>query len=349
MRNISLELRPRRWLPLAALALASFGVGRAAWRRARAMRFKGKVVVVTGGSRGLGLLLAEEFGRRGAKVAFCGRDPSAVRIAERKLASLGVRAYGESVDLGSRGDAEAFLDRAAAHLGPIDVLVNNAGVIQVAPLEHQTVERIEDALRSNFWSAVHATLYVLPDLRARGAGRIVNVASIGGRVPVPHMAGYTASKFAMLGFSEALRTELAGTGVKVTTVVPGPMRTGSFMNAQFAGQAEREFRWFSLLSSLPIATLSARTAARRIVRACAAGAPELELGAGAHIIELFRGFAPGWLHLAMRLFGAILPGPSTDSGPPLRGRELARDGAIGALSALGRRAARENNELASQS
>ena len=314
-----------------------------AWlaRRARAMDLRGKVAVVTGGSRGLGLLMAEELVRQGARVAICGRDPGAVDRATRILSRHGADVLGEARDLGNAGDAVGFIDSVVARFGRIDVLVNNAGVIQVAPLDMVDAAKVDEAMRSNFWSAAHTTFAALPHLGPDA--RIVNVTSVGGRVALPHMLGYTASKFAMVGFSEGLSAELRARGTLVTTVVPGPMRTGSFYNAEFLGRHKEEFAWFSVLSSLPVLSIDAKIAAERIVRAAREGRREVHLGLVGRLLPFVHGIAPrlfGWISTAI---AGLLPPPG-HSAERWKGREIDSTLHGSFLLELGNRAARENNE-----
>lgn len=330
-----------------AAALGAAALARAAFRALRRLDLRGRVVVITGGSRGLGLLLAEEFGRHGARVAITGRDATALDRAEQRLRALGVEVYATACDLGDRAAAEAFIEGTARAFGRIDVLVNNAGVIQVAPMQDTGVEEIEEAMRSNYWSAVYTTLSALPHLEKHGrAARIVNIVSIGGRVAVPHLIGYNASKFAMMGFSESLQAELShgsANGPRVTTVIPGPMRTGSIYNAEFGGNQQREFGWFGLASSIPVATIDARRAARRVVAAAREGRPEVKLGLSAHVLSWAHGVAPQVTVRLMGLVNALLPAPRGVEGTT-RGRDLRTPAQRSVLLHLSNEAARRNNE-----
>src|SRR5262249_29078614 len=144
--------------------------------------------------------------------------------------------------------------------------VNNAGIIQVGPMETMTLADYQEAMRVHYWGPLYTALAVLPQMKQRRAGRIVNITSIGGKVAVPHLLPYVGSKFALVGLSEGLRAELMKDGILVTTVVPGLMRTGSPRNAFFKGQNEAEYAWFKIGDSIPVLTTSAERAARRIVR-----------------------------------------------------------------------------------
>src|SRR5204863_2185868 len=161
--------------------------------------------------------------------------------------------------------------------GAIDVLVDNAGIIQVGPLETMTQEDFRRAMNTHFWGPLNTTLAVLPEMRRRKTGRIVNISSIGGKISIPHLVPYSASKFALVGLSEGLRAELAKDGISVTTVCPGLMTTGSPRNAFFKGQNQAEYAWFSISDALPGVAMNAEAAARAIIRACKRGDAEIVL------------------------------------------------------------------------
>ena len=219
------------------MAGASAGVFlavRAALRWWHEYDLRGKTVLITGGSRGLGLVLAREIAREGAHVAICARDEDELERAYEDLTGRGARAVlTVACDVTRREQVEDMVRVVRDHFGQIDVLVNNAGMIQVGPVEVMTLDDYEESMRTHFWAPLYAMMAVLPDMRQRGDGRIVNISSIGGKVSVPHLVPYCASKFALSGLSEGLRSELAKDNVMVTTVCPGLMRTGSPDNAFF--------------------------------------------------------------------------------------------------------------------
>jgi short-subunit dehydrogenase len=299
-------------------------------RRRKGKRLAGKVVLITGSSRGLGLAMAEEFGRRGAKLVLTARDPWELERARQSLVERGaVRSVEEVLaipaDLRQVEEAKQVVQRATEHFGRIDVLVNNAGVITVGPVENQRIEDFHEVMEANFFTGVHCALSVLPQMLERRSGTIVNIASIGGKIAVPHMLPYTASKFAAVGFSEGLHAELRAKGVHVLTVCPGLMRTGSHVSAQFAGDAEREYRWFSLAANLPGVSTSAACAARRIVRAVAAGKTEIAITPQAIAAARLASVAPEAVALAMSMVNRLLPkattGKGTQRGADIRGME----------------------------
>ena len=180
------------------------------------------MALVTGGSRGLGLLIARELATEGCRVAICARDAEELRRAEEDLRAHG--AAGPLVlvcDVTDQAQVERLVAEVQARLGPIDVLVNDAGIISVGPAETMHVQDYADAMAVMYWGVVYPTLAVLPRMLARRRGRIVNITSIGGKVAVPHLLPYCTANFSAVGFSEGLRAELRGKGVTVTTIAPG--------------------------------------------------------------------------------------------------------------------------------
>jgi short-subunit dehydrogenase len=167
------------------------------------------------------------------------------------------------------------LDLIHNSFGPIDILVNNAGIMAVAPVLNQSVKRFEEAMNTNFYGALHCSLEVLDTMLARGDGTIINIASIGGLISVPHMLPYTASKFALVGFSRGLHAEVKSKGLNVLTVCPWLMRTGSHLHASIGGKVDLEYGWFGAGATLPLLSVPAQKAARQIVRAAAKGTSEL--------------------------------------------------------------------------
>jgi NAD(P)-dependent dehydrogenase (short-subunit alcohol dehydrogenase family) len=340
----------RRGPAIVAAAAAAVGLlaGLEVLSRLRAEDLSGRVVLITGGSRGLGLLLAREFGRQDCRIVICARDEGELERARADLAGRGVEVLASRCDVSKRAEVERLLGEARARFGGIDVLVNNAGVIQVGPLETMSIEDFEEALGVMFWGTVYPTLGVLPEMRARGFGRIVNITSIGGRAAVPHLVPYVAAKFAATGFSESLRAELAGTGVRVTTVVPGLMRTGSYLNAKFKGHAAREATWFSLGAALPGVSMGAERAARRIVLAARRGEPDVILTLPAQIAARAHGLMPGIATRIAEAVDRVLPPSDGANGRAAAGYEAIASEhprLFDLATTLGRSAARRFNQL----
>ncbi len=331
-------------LGVAAGVGAYFGL-RALVRGLRAIDLKDKVVLITGGSRGLGLVLAREFGKQGAKLAICARDACELDRALVDLGNEGIPAAGMVCDVTDRRQVFEMVEAFRGFFGRIDVLVNNAGVIQVGPMEVMTLADYEEAMLVHFWGPLFTTLAVLPEMRARGEGRVVNISSIGGKVSVPHLLPYSASKFALVGFSEGLRAELGRDGVLVTTVIPGLMRTGSPRNAFFKGKHHAEYAWFTLSDSLPLFSISACRAARRIVNACKHGEAEVVLSLPAQLAVAFHGVFPGLTADLLRVANRLLPGAGGIGIARATGAESESAVTESWLTGLTRRAERENNEV----
>ena len=311
----------------------------------RFMDLRERTVFITGGSRGLGLELARTFAARGARVAICGRDADEVARAERDLAAHSAAALGLVADVRSTAEIARAITATVERFGPIDVLVNNAGIIQVAPLDALTRADYEDAMATHFWGPLDAIEAVLPSMRARGAGRIVNVASIGGRISVPHLLPYSASKFALVGRSEGLRAELVREAIYVTTVIPGLMRTGSPENATFKGKNRQEYTWFSISDSLPLISVDVTEAARTIVTAVEHGDAEVTISAPAVLGALAHGVLPAAVVEALGLVARFLPRSGGIGRDARRGAESHSGVAPSFLTAATQRRAVTQNEV----
>lgn len=308
------------------MAAAGLGLGVAGrqllegWRQAD---LRGNVALITGGSRGLGYLLARELAREGCKIAICARDEQELERVQRDLEQRGAEVLAVPCDIADRSQVEGLVDETTRQFGRVDVLVNNAGVIQVGALQDTTHQDFEEAMDIMFWGVLHPTLAVLPQMLERRSGRIVNITSIGGKVSVPHLLPYNCAKFAAVGLSEGLRAELRPKGISVITIVPGLMRTGSHINAFFKGQQEREFTWFSLGASLPLVSMDAERAARQIVRAARRGESERILSLPANALARFHGLFPGVTSDLLALAGSLLlPAPGGAGAERARGETI---------------------------
>lgn len=276
-------------------------------KKKREFNFNEKVVLITGGSRGLGLVLAREFAKEGAKIAICARDSAELERAKTDLESRGAEVFDAVCDVRNQAEVERLIDDVETRFGRIDVLVNNAGVIQVGPLENQTQADFENAMAVHFWGPFYTMQAAIPKMKSSGGGRIVNISSIGGKMAVPHLAPYSASKFALVGLSSAMRAELQKDDIFVTTVCPGLMRTGSHINAIFKGQNELEFAWFSIGNSLPVSSVSAEYAAREILRATRRGDAEAIISIQAELAAKLNNLFPELVAEISALVNQILP------------------------------------------
>lgn len=340
----------QRFLNMRTAAIAGAGIvagliGKQILQRKREADLTGEVALVTGASSGLGYLLAREFAREGCNIVICARDEDNLEAARSSLAGEGAEVLAIPCDVSDPDQVVDLIERATSRFGRVDILVNNAGVIQFGPVQSTRREDFENAMDTMFWGTVHPTLTLLPQMTKRGSGRIVNITSIGGKVSVPHLVPYNSAKFAALGFSEGIHAELQQDGITVTTIVPGLMRTGSFVNARFAGEVEKEYTWFSLGSSLPLITIDAERAAQQIVEATKRGEAERILSIPAKILGRIHGIAPA---TTSRILGAvnslILPDPPDNPEHDVSGKDIQErldSDAQKAATVLGQRAAEQ--------
>jgi short-subunit dehydrogenase len=312
----------------------------------------GEVAVITGASRGLGLLLARELAGQGCPLVICARDAAELERAAGELRAAGAEVTTVACDVTDEATPQLLIDAAVQRYGRLDILVSNAGVIQVGPVQAAQIGHYETAVNTMALAPARLALTALPVMRRQGHGRIVTIGSIGGKISVPHLLPYSTAKFAAVGFSEGLRAELGRGPVTVTTVVPGLMRTGSHLQARFTGQPSKEFTWFSLGASLPLVSMDAERAARQIIAAVRQRRAEIILTPAGQLVSRAAGIVPGLtseiLHLVQRL---ALPAPSGEPGTAVadeaQGHELRPamgKKAFDRLTTLGRDAASRFNE-----
>lgn len=285
-------------------------------RQQRRITFKGKTVVIAGASRGLGLELARGFAKERAHVVLLARNRSKLAEVARELESTGASVSMLGCDVTKEDEVQLSVASIIRELTTIDVLVNNAGTIQVGPVEHMSLDDFAGAMAVHFWGPLYLMREVIPHMKRQGNGRIVNIASIGGKVAPPHLVPYAASKFALVGLSEGMRTELAKDNIYVTTICPGLMRTGSHLNAFFKGQHKKEFALFSMANAL-LSTTSDK-AARQIIEACRYGSSGRIITAPAKLLRLIKGLCPPLVIEALSLVGRLLPGPDGVEGNQLK-------------------------------
>jgi NAD(P)-dependent dehydrogenase (short-subunit alcohol dehydrogenase family) len=287
-----------------ALTLASWVFARVKLPRDS---FAGKVVVLTGGSRGLGLALARQLAQENAKLAILARDQQELLRAKTDLDKYGSSVTTWICDVKNESAVRSTIEQIATVLGGIDALINNAGEIVVGPLEAMEREDFKDALDIHFWAPFNVTFASLAYLSKSRFARIVNIASFGGKVAVPHLAPYCVSKFALVGLSDALRAELSSRNISVTTVMPGLLRTGSHKNAFFKGQHRKEFAWFSLGASNPLVSMDADRAAGQILDAVRRRRPELTITLVARLAAIAQAVLPNVTADLMKLAARLLP------------------------------------------
>lgn len=182
----------------------------------------GKVVAITGGARGIGKATATALVRKGCRVAIGDLD---LELAEKTAAELGGGTVALPLDVTDRSSFAAFLDEAERQLGPIDAVINNAGIMPVTPFVEESEESVHRQIDINLHGVITGTQLAIERLRPRGTGYIVNIASQAGKAGIPGIATYSATKHAVVGLSEAVRTELRGSGVEVVCVMPTVVNT----------------------------------------------------------------------------------------------------------------------------
>ncbi|MEZ2348515.1 SDR family NAD(P)-dependent oxidoreductase [Terriglobus sp. RCC_193] len=313
------------------LALGVLGAGIAAceaWKtHQHDAAVRGKVVLITGGSRGLGLELARQFGLGGAHLVLVARRDEELREALGTLMREGAIPNGSTAhtitaDISLKEDCERMIADATERYGRVDILINCAGIITIGPFEDQPAEAFRDAMNINFFGQLYAIQAVLPQMLTRKSGQIVNIASIGGKIAVPHMLPYVASKFALVGLSEGLHAELRHKGIHVLTVCPGLMRTGSHVQVDLVGNAEKEYRWFKLAATVPGIAIAARSAAKSIFQATVARRAEITITPQAWLAARLVGIAPECSTRFAALANHIALPASNGNQQPVKGAEI---------------------------
>ncbi len=309
-------------LGLLAGAGALWGT-RAFLRHRRWMDLSGRVVVITGADGGFGLILARQVAQAGAVVVLAARNAEALETAAADLRSHGAQdALAVPTDVSDEDQARRLILTAAERFGRIDVLLNNAGLMLVGAVPTLTIEDFRSILNTNFWGTVNPTMAALPIMREQQFGRIANVVSVGGRFVIPHMAPYIASKFALTGFTRAIRAEASRDNVLVTGIYPATIRTGGHTHAWFKGDTQGEYRWFALADTLPGLSTSAEAAATQAIRAIQGGDPEVIIGLAARLNVAFDGLFPDWSAELMALLERAMPAPADLDAPAVQGREI---------------------------
>lgn len=332
--------------PRAALVLG----GAVAWaasralRRRRAVSFCGRVVVISGGSRGLGLLVARRLVAEGARVALLARTEADLDAALAGGAGRGGQALVVPCDVGVREEVEAAVGRVVAELGAPSVLLHDAGIIGVGPESHMDEADYRRSLDVHFWGGYYLTEALRPHLG--GGARVGYVSSVAGRLAAPHLAPYSVGKHALVGYADAMRAELAASGVRVTTITPGLLRTGSHPNAHVKGDHEAEYAWFAAADATPLLSMDGGRAADAIVDALRHGDAALTLTLPAKLGAALDGVAPGWVGGAAKLAARLLPDAVGSEGDRRQtGWDSFSDAAPSALTRRADEQTDDNNEL----
>jgi short-subunit dehydrogenase len=252
-----------------------------------------KTVVITGASSGIGRAAALEFARRGAHLVLAARRQELLDDVATACRNLGVECRTVVTDVTLRADCEHLIDVA----GKIDVLVNNAGFAIFDPIESAKPDDLEAMMQTNYFGTVWCSQAVLPQMLARREGTIVNVASIAGIMGYARMGGYCATKFALMGFSETLRDEVLGRGVRVAMVCPGTVETQFFVKAERGKMPG---------ASRLILAIKPEHVARVIVRSAEDGKYRRILPVGAALFMRLKEAFPRFAHLLMRRVSSVV-------------------------------------------
>ncbi len=276
--------------------------------------YKMQKVLITGGSRGLGLALAKELVEQGAYIALMARDKQELARAKEMLLKIDPKAKVLlcPCDITVTAQVDACLQQLFSEWNKLDVVINNAGAILVGPFDSMNEKDFRAQMELHLFAVIHMVKQVLPEFRKQGVGKFINICSMGGRVAVPHMLPYDASKFALSGFSQGLAAELAKENITVTTVYPALMKTGSPIQAVFKGDAAKEFDWFATSDYFPGITLPAQTAAKKILKAAQKDRAELVLSAAAYLRLVGQVVAPELMHWTMSTINKFMPENTDD-------------------------------------
>lgn len=255
---------------------------------------EGKIVVVTGAGSGIGRALALQLAAQGAQLALCDVNDTNLQKTVDIAAAHGVKVYSATVDVSKRDAVQTFADNVARALGNASVIINNAGVALSQNVEAMNRQDFEWVLNINFWGVVNGCEAFLPQLRQQKDAHIVNISSIFGIIGVPSQSAYNASKFAVKGFTEALRQELTGSNIHVTCVHPGGIKTNIARNARvhndMFGRAADVKKLADDFDRL--AATTAEEAARQIVRAIERNQKRLLIGADAKVLDTVQRLLP---------------------------------------------------------
>jgi len=292
---------------MAALGVGLFALAKAIYNEITKYDLRGKVVLITGGSRGLGLAMARVLADKGARIIICARTEEQLESAEMELLGKGAEVLVIQADVTNQQEVNRMVQKAINRFGQLDVLINNAGMMMVGAEDVMEIEEYKKVMDTNLWSALYAIKAAHPQFIEQGEGRIVNICSIGGKIAVPHMLPYSVSKFAMVGLSEGLGSELKKDNIHVTTVIPNLMRTGSPRNIWVKGDHEAEYEWFKLADSMPFLSQDADSAANAVIGALESGTNEVILTQTGKVIVALQGLMPGGVNSILQMVNRFLP------------------------------------------
>jgi len=284
--------------------------------------FKGKVAVITGAGSGIGRALALNLAKQGAQLALSDVDTDGLAETVRQAEALGANVKSDWLDVAEREAVLAYADAVVAHFGTVHQVYNNAGVAYNGDVEKSEFKDIEFIIDVDFWGVVNGTKAFLPHVIASGDGHIVNISSVFGLIALPGQSAYNAAKFAVRGFTEALRQEMlvAKHPVKVTCVHPGGIKTAVARNATVADGEDHQT--FADFFDKRLALHSPEMAARRIVSGVRDGCARVVIGWEAKALDvLARIMGPSYQRIVATAVAKFFPWGAT---PRQEAREEAR-------------------------
>lgn len=265
--------------------------------------FKDRVAVVTGAAGGIGQAVAERLGQRGCHLALVDINGVGLQETAARATGAGCRVSTHVVDVSNQEQMRLLPEKVMECHQRIDILINNAGVSLAGLFEEYSMDDLEWILRTNLWGTIYGCKFFLPIFRQHGAGVIVNVASDFGMVGLPGKTAYCATKFGIRGFSEALRAELWGTGIKVVCVYPGAVDTGLIRNSRAADPIKRDIEArFVASRGIPI-----HRVARQIIRGIERGQGRVLIGMDTLAIDWMARWFPGLMAFLIGRFHKRLP------------------------------------------
>lgn len=268
---------------------------------------EGKVAVVTGAAEGIGRETALALAAKGCRLAICDVNQDAMNALRDELASGGTKVTAHRVDVSDQAQMEAFASDVVEAHGEVHILVNNAGVTVYASFEEHSIEDFEWVFGVNLWGVIYGCKFFLPHLKAAGEGHIVNLSSVFGIIAPPLQTSYVATKFAIRGFSESLRAELADDNIGVTSVHPGAIQTSIVQNARLITDTHKELRdstqrLFDRLGTTP------DVVAARVVKAIEYNSPRVLITKEARVADALKRLMPATTDgIVARVFKRISP------------------------------------------
>lgn len=270
-------------------------------------RLEDRIAVVTGAASGIGRATAVELARRGCHLALVTRrDREGLEETARQVQALGRKATLHMADVSDRQRMQALPDEVIAEHGHVHILVNNAGVTIMAEFEDHSLDDLDWIIGTNLWGVLHGTYFFLPYLKREEEGHIVNVSSIQGLLALPAQASYSATKFALRGFGEALRGELSPHRIGVTTVYPGLVKTNIVASSRVRGEDQENLRTW-LAPYIASRTLAPEKCARRIVGGIRRNRARVRITTASHLADWSKRLLPTVTDTVVAFFTRVRP------------------------------------------